>query len=62
MFKIITTQSTAAVAAAAFLAGTIVLLTSVAPPANATAATRLDESFFPQGGPCGSPLTGRHLP
>jgi hypothetical protein len=35
MFKIITIQSVAAVASAAFLAGTIVLLTSVAPPANA---------------------------
>jgi hypothetical protein len=36
MFKIITMQSVAAVAAAAFLAGTIVFLTSAAPPANAT--------------------------
>jgi hypothetical protein len=35
MFKIITTQSVAAVAAAAILAGAAVLLTSVAPPANA---------------------------
>ena len=35
MFKIITMQSAAAVAAAAFLAGTTVILTSVAPPANA---------------------------
>ena len=35
MFKFITTQSVAAIAAAAFLAGTLVLLTSVTPPANA---------------------------
>ena len=37
MFKIITMQSVAAVAFAAVLAGTAVLLTSVAPPANAMA-------------------------
>ena len=35
MFKIITMQSVAAVAFAAVLAGTAVLLTSIAPPANA---------------------------
>src|SRR5438105_4785130 len=35
MFRIISMQSVAAVAAAAFLAGTAVLLTSVAPPASA---------------------------
>jgi hypothetical protein len=35
MFKIITSQSVTAVAAAAFLAGMAVLLTSVAPPAQA---------------------------
>jgi hypothetical protein len=39
MFKIITMQSTAAVVAAAFLAGTTVLLTSVAPAAHAMPRT-----------------------
>ena len=41
MFKITTIQSVVAVAAAAFLAGTAVLLTTVAPPANAMPGTDL---------------------
>ncbi len=51
MFKFITTQSMAAVAAAAFLAGTIVLLTSVAPPANATADLVLMNATLPKVDP-----------
>jgi hypothetical protein len=41
MFKLITMQSVAAIAIAGFLAGTTVLLTSVAPPANAMPQTSL---------------------
>ena len=47
MFKIITIRSVATVAVAAFLAGTIVLLISVAPPANATPAILLLKDSFP---------------
>ena len=47
MFKIITIRSVATVAVAAFLAGTIVLLISVAPPANATPAILLLKNSFP---------------
>lgn len=48
MIKIITMQSAAAVATAAFLAGAIVLLTSVAPPANATPEPLSMENAFPK--------------
>jgi len=41
MFKVTTIQSVAVIAAAAFLAGTAVLLTTVAPPANAMPGTDL---------------------
>ena len=46
MFKIITMQSVAAVAFAAVLAGTAVLLTSVAPPANAMPQPGLSNEPF----------------